>query len=293
MKAAATAVFPPQCPGCGAGVAEDGGLCPACWADTDFIAGLACATCGAPLPGGDGCAGDSRMAEGWAAERGTDGDGATGAAAGDSTGDWTSDAAGDREGAPVTGALCDDCLTVPRPWRQARAALVYAGTGRRLTLALKHGDRVDLAPLLGGWLARAAAPLVGPGTLVVPVPVHPRRLLRRKYNQAALLGAGVARAHRLPLVPGALVRLRHTPMQDHGSVADRFANVEGALAVPAAMQRRIKDRPLLIVDDVMASGATLAAATDALSQAGGGPVSVAVLARAVKDGAPAPRARPE
>ncbi len=75
-----------------------------------------------------------------------------------------------------------------------RAALVYAGSGRALTLALKHADRPDLGPPLGRWLARAAAPLLVPGMIVAPIPIHPRRLLKRKYNQAALLSAQVARS---------------------------------------------------------------------------------------------------
>lgn len=245
MKAALGMIYPPQCLNCGAGVAEDGALCPECWRDTEFIGSCACSRCAAPLPGDgiDGPADDASL-------------------------------------------LCDDCLTTPRPWRRGRAAAVYAGTGRALVLALKHGDRPDLAPALGQWLARAAGPLVRPGMVVVPVPLHPRRMLARKYNQAALLGAQVARVHGLRQVPAALVRTRHTPMQDHGSVGDRAANVEGALAVPSRMQPAIAGRAILLVDDVMASGATLSAAARALTEAGSGPVSVAVLARAVKDGRP-------
>lgn len=240
MKATMGVVFPPQCPGCGAVVAENGGLCADCWRDTEFIGPCACGRCGAPVPG---------------------------------------------DGAPVrdeAALLCDDCLVIDRPWRRGRAAVVYAGTGRRLALALKHGDRVDLAPVLGQWVGRAAAPLVRPGMLVVPVPVHPRRLMARKYNQAALLSAQVARMHGLRHMPGALIRTRHTPMQDHGSVSDRVGNVAGALAVPARSRAGIEGRAILLVDDVMASGATLAAATAALHEAGSGPVAVAVLARAVK-----------
>lgn len=242
MKAALEAVFPPQCPGCGAAVADDGGLCPDCWRETSFIGGCTCPRCGAPVPG-DGRAGEDDAA-----------------------------------------LTCDDCLATPRPWARACAALVYEGTGRQLVLALKHGDRVDLARVAGGWVARAAAPLVRPDMLVVPVPVHPRRMMARRYNQAALLGAHVARAHGLRLTPGALVRIRHTPMQDHGTVADRFANVEGALTVPPRMRSRINGRAILLVDDVMTSGATLAAAATALGEAGSGPVSVAVLARAIRPG---------
>ena len=241
MKATLGLVFPPQCLGCGAGVAETGALCPDCWREAEFIGPCACGRCGVPLPG-------------------------------DAT------AAGEDEAA----LLCDGCMTVARPWRRGRAALVYAGTGRRLVLALKHGDRTDLAPALGQWLATAAAPLVRPGMIVVPVPLHPRRMLARKYNQAALLAERVARVHGLRHLPGALVRTRHTPMQDHGSVDDRFANLDGALAVPPRARAALEGRAVLLVDDVMASGATMAAATDALRAAGSGPVAVAVLARALR-----------
>lgn len=180
--------------------------------------------------------------------------------------------------------LCDDCLVRDRPWRKGRAALVYTGAGKRLVLALKHGDRPDLAPALGQWLATAAGPLVRPGMVVVPVPLHPRRLMARKYNQAALLAEPVARVHGLRHLPAALQRTRHTPMQDHGSVTDRTANLDGVLTVPARARAAIEGRAVLLVDDVMASGATLAAATAALRDAGSGPVAVAVLARAIKAG---------
>ena len=239
MKAGRTILFPPQCLDCGAGVAEDGALCPACWREAEFIGACLCDTCGIPLPG---------------------------------------------DGGTEAGLRCDDCLARPRPWTRGRAAVVYAGSGRRLVLALKHGDRPDLAPALGRWLAAAAAPLVAPGMVVVPVPLHPRRMLSRKYNQAALLGAAVARIHGLRLEAAGLRRVRHTPMQDHGSVGDRFANVEGAIRVADRVRARLEGRPVLLVDDVMASGATLAAAARALAEGGAGPVSVAVLARAVKEG---------
>lgn len=181
------------------------------------------------------------------------------------------------------GLICDDCLRLPRPWQRGRAALIYAGTAKKLVLALKHADRPDLAPALGQWLARAAAPLVTPRTVVVPVPLHLRRLLRRKYNQAQLLAQQVAATHGLPLAPRLLRRVRHTEGQDHRGVTDRFVNLAGALAVDPARARPLAGRPVLLVDDVMASGATMAEATAMLTAAGLGPIRVAVLARAVKD----------
>lgn len=178
---------------------------------------------------------------------------------------------------------CDDCLTIARPWQRGCGAMVYSGTGRRMVLALKHGDRPDLAPALAGWLARAARPLVTPDTIVVPVPLHLRRLLRRRYNQAALVAAHLARRMDLSHAPGLLHRHRHTPAQDHRTADDRFANLTDAMTVPARHRDRLRGRRVLLVDDVMASGATMAAATDALLAAGAADVSVAVLARAVKD----------
>ncbi len=244
MKGALRLVYPPQCLCCGAPVAEEGGLCPVCWPEAEFIQATCCTRCGAPLP----CEG---------------------------SGDAADEAAG--------LLVCDDCLAMPRPWQQGRAALTYRGTGRRLALMLKHGDRLDLVPALGNWVARAALPLVQPDTVVVPVPVHLRRLLKRKYNQAEMLSRQVARVHGLQHLPGALRRLRHTPMQDHGSVDDRFANLKDAIAVPGRMVPRVEGRAVLLVDDVMASGATLSASAKALMGAGAGPISVVVLARAVKD----------
>ena len=191
-------------------------------------------------------------------------------------------------GAPLPGqtdtdVICDDCLAIPRPWHAGRAAMVYGGTGRQLILALKHGDRPDLAPHLGRWLAEAAAPLTTGDTIVAPVPLHLRRLLERKYNQAALLADHVARRHRLLHIPDLLLRGRHTPAQDHRGVLDRFANIAGALQINPRCAGRIVGRPVLLIDDVMTSGATLAAATQVLQGVGAGPISVAVLARAVKD----------
>lgn len=242
MKGGLRLIYPPQCLSCGEPVGEDGGLCPTCWAEAEFISGCACSRCGTPL-----------------ADEGLGRD--------------------DVEGA----LICDECLVRVRPWVRGRAALVYRGTGRKLVLMLKHGDRLDLAPALGDWTARAAAPLVRPDMVVVPVPVHLRRLAARKYNQAALLSARVAQVHGLAHLPQALRRTRHTPMQDHGGVADRFANVEDAIAVAPRQAARLQGRAVLLVDDVMTSGATLAAAASALRAAGSGPVSVLVLARAVKD----------
>lgn len=180
-------------------------------------------------------------------------------------------------------ARCDDCLSVARPWHHGRAAIVYSGVGRELVMTLKHGDRPDLAPTLALWLSQAAAPVIRPGMIVAPVPLHFRRLLKRRYNQSALLARHLAGMQGLRHLPHLLLRRRHTPGQDHRGVADRLANISGAIVINPRRASRIAGRQVLLVDDVMTSGATLAAAAEALLAAGSGPVSVAVLARAVKD----------
>lgn len=192
-------------------------------------------------------------------------------------------------GAPLPGdddilnARCDDCLSIARPWQAGRAAITYAGAGRELVLKFKHGDRPDLSPALAHWLTNAVIPLLQPGMIVAPVPLHFRRLLRRRYNQAALLSAHISQIPELTHIPDLLRRKRHTPTQDHRNISDRFANIAGAITVNPRHASLIQGREVLLIDDVMTSGATLAQAAEVLLAAGSGPVSVAVLARTVRD----------
>jgi predicted amidophosphoribosyltransferase len=195
----------------------------------------------------------------------------------------------DQCGAPLPGedpghALrCDDCLAQARPWARGRAALLYAGRARQMVLALKHADRLDLARPGAAWMHRAAAPILQPGMLVAPVPLHWMRLVRRRYNQAALLAGGVARLAGLEHCPDLLVRRRATPSQEGRSRDGRFANLADALAVHPRRAARLAGRHVLLVDDVMTSGATFAAAAEACLSGGAAGVSVLALARVTKD----------
>lgn len=180
-------------------------------------------------------------------------------------------------------ALCDDCLAVDRPWKAGRAALLYRDNARRLVLALKHGDRTELARPAGNWMAGAAAPLLVAETLIVPVPLHWTRLFRRRYNQSALLAQALGRATGLPACPDALWRRRRTPSLGGRSREERAELLEEAIVPHPRRSARVRDRPVLLVDDVMTSGATLTAATEALLRAGAREVRVVTLARAGKE----------
>lgn len=177
---------------------------------------------------------------------------------------------------------CDDCLTRDRPWTRGRAALLYKDNARRLVLALKHGDRAELARPAASWMARAAAPILQPGMVAAPIPLHRFRLFRRRFNQAALLAHGIARETGLELCPDLLLRRRVTEVQDGKGVEARFVNMSGAITAHPRRQARLAGRHVLLVDDVMTSGATLAAATEACLEAGAAAVSVLVLARVAK-----------
>lgn len=192
-------------------------------------------------------------------------------------------------GVPLPGAgdghraECDDCLTTPRPWAAGRSALLYRDMARKLVLGLKHGQRTEIARPAAIWMARAAQDMVQPGMIVAPVPLHWSRLVRRSFNQSAVLADRVARKAGLTHLPDLLRRTRATRPLDHHSVAARFAELDRSIGVHPRHSARVQGRPVLLVDDVMTSGATLAEATRACHAVGAGPVFVLTLARVAKE----------
>ncbi len=178
---------------------------------------------------------------------------------------------------------CDDCLAAPRSWGQGRAALVYRDNARRLVLQLKHADRSDLARPAAGWMARCAAPLLRPDMIVVPVPLHWSRLLSRRYNQAALLAQQVARKVGLDCCPDLLIRPRVRGNLDGLSADERNAKMTGAIRAHPRRRHRIDGRAVILVDDVMTSGATLEAASRACLDLRAAEVNVLTLARVAKN----------
>lgn len=178
---------------------------------------------------------------------------------------------------------CDECLDVTRPWAHGRAALLYKDTGRKMVLSLKHGDRQEVAHPAGLWMSAAVKGIVTPNTLIAPVPLHWLRMLKRRYNQSALLAKALSVQTNLPCALDLLQRIRRTQSLDGRGPLERSKIVQGAIRVHPRRRHRLMGRPILLVDDVMTTGATLTACTNACLAAGSGPVCVVTLARVAKD----------
>ncbi|QYX57023.1 double zinc ribbon domain-containing protein [Roseovarius sp. SCSIO 43702] len=178
---------------------------------------------------------------------------------------------------------CDDCLTQGRPWSKGRSAMAYSGNGRKIVLALKHGDRHDVVRPAGAWLARAAAPLVLPRMIVAPVPLHWMRMIKRRFNQSALLARALAAEAGLDLGPDLLIRPRATESLGGLGYEMRHRTMQNAITAHPRRGADMAGRPVLLVDDVMTSGATLSVAAQACLAAGASDVRIVTLARAGKD----------
>jgi ComF family protein len=182
---------------------------------------------------------------------------------------------------PGEGTRCAACLARPPAYERARALLVYDDNSRAPILALKHADRLELVPGFAQWLERSGRPLLAESDLIVPVPLHRFRLWRRRYNQAAELARVLARRTSKPVAVRALERSR--PTESQGAMASakaRRRNVLRAFRVPEP--GLVAGRNILLVDDVLTTGATAEACARALKRAGAARVQILTLARVVK-----------
>ncbi|MCC7346482.1 MAG: ComF family protein [Variibacter sp.] len=182
---------------------------------------------------------------------------------------------------PGPGVLSMEAIADPPAYHRARTAVRYDEIARRLVHALKYGDRLDLAPIMGRWMAAAGPPLLDEADALVPVPLHWRRQWARRFNQSALLAEAVGQAAVVPVAHGALRRIKPTPHQVGLSQAARAVNVQGAFRVPPQSRWQVAGRRLILVDDVLTSGATLDACARALLRAGAEQVDALAFARVV------------
>lgn len=217
LEAIVDFVFPPRCPACGAGVGRHGGLCAECWAGLAIPAEPWCAACQRPF-------------------------GSSG---------------GGREEVK-SGAICAPCLARAPRHDGIYAATLYTPVSRKLVLAFKHGRRIAMAAMLARLIASRLPDHAGGGDsrLIVPVPLHRWRLWSRGYNQAALLASELGRLGKGMVMLDALDRRKRTPTLGGLGAKARRRALAGAIVVRDSARPGIRGRDILLVDDVLTSGAT-------------------------------------
>jgi ComF family protein len=184
---------------------------------------------------------------------------------------------------PGPGTLCATCLARPPAFDRARAVMRYDEASKAPILALKHADRLDHVPGFARWLMRVGRVLLDEADVIIPVPLHGRRLWARRYNQAAELARALSRLSGKPAQNRVLLRAKPTQSQgEMPSAQARRRNVQGVFAVEAKMRPLVYGKVVLLIDDVLTTGATVEACARALKRAGTQKVHVLALARVVR-----------
>ncbi len=184
------------------------------------------------------------------------------------------------------GGLCQACLEHPPAYDHARAAWLYDEASKPLVLAFKYGDRTDLAPAFARAMAAAGAGLLAEADLLAPVPIARARLVSRRYNQAGLLAAELGRIAARRVGQGLLIRRRNTAPLADLPARERARMLAGAIAVAPRHAASVPGRRVLLIDDVLTSGATANACAEALLAAGAAGVDVLTVARVPPKSAP-------
>ena len=180
-------------------------------------------------------------------------------------------------------ARCVTCLETPHVYYSARAALQYNDISRGLILGFKHGDKTHVIQSFVPWLKQAGTEMLGQADYLIPVPLHPARLIMRRYNQAALIAGALSKSSDIPHLPTAMKRVRATPSQGHLTSDERTKNVQEAFDVSPKYRDMIKGKSIVLIDDVLTTGATVNECAKLLYHHGAGQVDVLTLARVVFD----------
>ncbi len=181
-------------------------------------------------------------------------------------------------------ALCGACSGRPKAFDRCRAALSYDACSKDMIIGYKHADRTHLTEIFARWMSGAGREFWNSADVLVPVPLHPRRLLSRRYNQSALLAKVLARQHNKVFVPDLLLRRKNTVSQGQLSSSGRWRNVAGAFEVNPVRKINLDGKNILLIDDVYTTGATVDACSRILRKEGAGSVCALVLARVLREG---------
>jgi ComF family protein len=185
---------------------------------------------------------------------------------------------------PGPGILSMEAIADPPSYNRARAAVRFDEISRALVHSLKYGDRLDLAPMMGRWMSRAGHEILAEADALVPVPLHWRRQWARRFNQSAMLATAISAQSGVAIAARALTRIKATVQQVGLSRSERASNVQGAFKVPEESKGAVVGRRLVLIDDVLTSGATVDGCARALNRAGAANVDVLIFARVADPG---------
>ncbi|NCP61932.1 MAG: ComF family protein [Alphaproteobacteria bacterium] len=236
-------LLPARCLVCRDVIEEQGHICASCWGDLTFLSDAKCDRCGIPFEVID---------------------------------------LKTQDGAGENALTCPSCLKDPPPFHRSVSSLLYDDKSKDLILRFKHGDATHMAPAFGQWLAKAGKDILERTDYLVPVPLHWKRLLKRQYNQAALLVNELEKVCRVPALLEGLERTSHTPTQGYLTKEERHTNVSGKFVVPSKNKNIVNKKVITIVDDVYTSGATAKACAEALQQEGVSEINILTLARVAR-----------
>ncbi|EJF75333.1 ComF family protein [Bartonella alsatica] len=181
------------------------------------------------------------------------------------------------------GFLSGEALKNSLPFSRVRSAIIHKGVAQVLVTRLKYGDHIELASFMANWMIFAGREIIDDCDVIISVPLHFRRFLRRRYNQSAELARYIALAQKKSFKPGWLVRCRHTRPQVNLSARERKLNVLNAFEVPRKVRKYLKGLSILLIDDVFTTGATVTAAAATLKRAGARQVDVLTFSRVLKE----------
>lgn len=181
-------------------------------------------------------------------------------------------------GAPL---ISPSAFADPPAFDRARAAMRFSDVARDLVHLLKYGDRLDLVKPFARWMSRAGDEILHEADAFVPVPLHWTRLFQRRFNQSAELARAIAKPRKLPVIDDTLVRVRATPPQVGLAREERAKNVHGAFSIDKAARAKVKGKRIVLVDDVLTTGATANACARVLRRAGAARIDVLTFARVV------------
>ncbi len=186
------------------------------------------------------------------------------------------------DGAINEGNICLGCSKSPPKYNKARSALVYDDASRDIILGFKHGDQTQSVPTFIPWLMRSGGAILEVSDYIIPVPLHRTRLIKRRFNQAGLIAQYLSKEAHVPVMLDGLLRHRSTQTQGHLNTVERKKNVKNAFTVNPKQREKLKNKKVLLIDDVYTTGATVEECTKALMKLGVADVNILTLARVVK-----------